>query len=67
MPETSFKNARLKNVVFFNCNLKGVDFAGAQFDDVTFISTNLQEPKNLNLYNCIYSIFHSFFYYNESK
>lgn len=28
-----------------------MDFAGAQFDDVTFISTNLQEPKNLNLDN----------------
>lgn len=51
MRGTSFKNARLKNVVFFNCNLKGVDFTGAKFEDVAFICTNLQKPQNLDLDN----------------
>ena len=51
MRGTSFKNAKFKNVVFFNCNLKGVDFTGAKFENVTFICTNLKNPKNLDLDN----------------
>ena len=47
----SFKNAKFKNVVFFNCNLKGVDFTGAKFENVTFICTNLKNTKNLDLDN----------------
>lgn len=61
MKGTSFKNAGLSNVVFFNCNLKGDGFSRVTLKEVTFICTNIKETKNFVIDNfkarilCTYS------------
>ena len=51
MRGTSFKNTKLKNVVFYNCNIKNANFSGTIFSNVTFICMNLNEAKNLIIDN----------------
>lgn len=48
MRDISFKNAKLNNVVFYNCNLKNADFTGASFSHVSFICTNTKVAKGLS-------------------